>query len=230
MKSASLAVLAAALLVPAVASAQPAYSQPPPGYAPPPPGYAPPPGPPPAPGGFHDRTGRLNLGFSLGLGQMQVDDADVGCSGCDGDPVAFNGDAHLGWMLSPRLSLLAEVQAAGQTIADDGFATDTLVQSTATVGAQYWLTPQLWIKAGIGAAALQVQRDDGFSSSHSDSLEGGAITGAIGYEILSARNFAIDLQLRATGATYEDAVDELDGSTGDMSVGTTSLAVGFNWF
>jgi opacity protein-like surface antigen len=225
MKTASLVVLAAALLAPAVAAAQPAYSQPPP-----PPSYAPPPGPPPAASGHHDRAGRLNLGFSIGLGQMQIDDSDVGCNGCDGDPIAFQADAHLGWMLSPRLSLLAELQGVGQTIADDGFVTDTLLQSTATLGAQYWVTPQLWLKAGIGGAALQVQRDDGFEASHSDSLEGSALTGAIGYEILSARNFAIDLQLRVTGARYEDAVVELDGSTSDMEVGTTNLGVGFTWF
>lgn len=231
MKSASLIVVAA-LFAPAVAFAQPA-AQPVgavPAYAPPPPGYAMPPGPPPAAGGFHDRAGRLSLGFSVGLGKMQMDDSDVACSGCDGDPLSFEADAHLGWMVSPRLALLLEVQGVGQTIADNDVYTDTLVQSTATVGAQYWVTPQLWIKGGIGGAALTVTRDDGFQTQDSDSLEGGAIMGAVGYEILSARNFALDLQLRATGATYEDSTLELDGTTSDTNVGTTSLSLGFNWY
>ena len=44
-----------------------------------------------------------------------------------------------------------------------------------------------------------------------------ALTGAIGYEILSARNFAIDLQLRVTGARYEDTLrdDDLPGEPGE---------------
>lgn len=230
MKSASLVVLAA-LFAPAVAFAQPA-AQPVgavPAYGPPPaPGYAMPPGPPPAPGGFHDRAGRLALGFSLGLGTMQMNDSDIACDGCEGDPLSFAADAHLGWMVSPRLALMVDVQGTGQTVADTGVFTDTLVQSTATIGAQYWVTPQLWIKGGIGAASLAVTRDDGFSTQQSDSLEGGAITGAVGYEVFSARNFAIDLQLRATGATYKgsDNAELID----DTNVGTTSLQVGFNWY
>ena len=231
MKSASIIVLGA-LLVPAVAFAQPS-AQPVggvPAYAPPPPGYGPPPGPPPVRGGFHDRAGRISLGFSLGLGQMQIDDSDVGCTGCDGDPVSFSADAHIGWMMSPRLALLFEAHGVGQVIQENEVFTDTLVQSTALVGAQYWVTPQLWIKGGIGAASLTLNRDDGFETISSESLDGAALMGAVGYEVLSARNFAIDLQLRATAASYEDGTVQLDGSTQDTSVGTTTLSLGLNWF
>lgn len=232
MKPAPFVVLGA-LLVPALAFAQPA-AQPVgavPAYAPPPPpGYAMPPGPPKAPGGFHDRASRLALGFSVGLGKMQVDDSDVACSGCDGDPLSFEADVHLGWMMSPRLALMFEAQGVGQTIADNGTFTDTLVQSTAMVGAQYWLTPQLWLKGGIGAAQLTVTRDDGFSTANSDSLDGAAVMGAVGYEVMSARNFAIDVQARLTGGTYKDGTTNLDGSTSDTNLTTTSVSVGFNWY
>jgi hypothetical protein len=227
MKTASLVVAAAALLAPAAAFAQPAAYAPPP---PPPPGYAMPAGPPAAPGGFHDRAGRLSLGFSVGLGRMQLDDSDIACNGCDGDPVSFEGDVHIGWMMSPRLSLLLEAQGVGQTIADNDSYTDTLIQTTGVIGAQYWVTPQLWIKGGLGAAQLVVSRDDGFATSESDSLDGGAIMGAVGYEVMSARNFAIDLQLRATGANFKDTTVNLDGTTSDTNVGTTSLSLGFNWY
>lgn len=230
MKTASLVVLGA-LLVPAIATAQPSARPvgPVPAY-----GYQqqyqPPPPPPPIPGGFHDRTGRFSLGFSLGFGKMTIDDSDVACDGCDGDPLSFSGDAHLGWMMSPRLALMFEVQGAAQTIADNAAFTETLVQSTAMVGAQYWVTPQLWIKGGIGAAALQVQHDEAFTTSQSDTLEGGAIMGAVGYEVLSARRFAVDIHLQAIGATYQDSTTNADGSTSDTNVGTTSLGVGFNWY
>ena len=161
---------------------------------------------------------------------MKIDDSDVACSGCDGDPVSAAFDAHLGWMSSPRLAFMFEVQGTGQTIDQNSAFTDTLLQSTETVGVQYWLTPQLWLKGGIGAAQLTVSRDDGFDTAQSDSIDGVAITGAVGYEILSARNFAIDLQLRATGGSYKDATTNVDGSTSDTSVGTTSLGLGFNWY
>ena len=216
-----------ALLVPAVAAAQPAG--PVPAYRTQP-GYAMPPGPPPAPGGFHDRVGRMAAGFSVGLGKMKIDDSDVACTGCDGDPVSFAGEGHLGWMMSPRLALLVEGQIVGQTIADTPAFTDTLVQSSAMIGAQYWVTPQLWIKGAIGPSQLSVTRDDGFATAESDALAGGAIMGAVGYEVLSARNFAIDLQLRASAGTYDDSTVELDGTTSDSNVGTTSLQLGFNWY
>lgn len=230
MKPTSILVLGA-LLAPAVAVAQPA-AQPVSGV----PAYAPAPapvqpyGPPRAAGGFHDRQSRLALGFSLGLGKMKLDDASVPCQGCDGDPLSFAADVHIGWMMSPRLGLLFEAQGVGQTIADTGTVTDTLVQSTAMVAAQYWISPQLWIKGGVGAASMSVTRDDGFTTTESDSLEGGAIMGAIGYEVMSSRNFAIDVQARLTGATYKDATTAVDGSTTDAKLGTTSLTVGFNWY
>ncbi len=234
MKPAPFVVLGA-LLAPALAFAQPA-AQPVgavPAYGPPPGpyGYAPnTAGPPPAAGGFHDRTGRLALGFSVGLGKMKIDNSAVACNGCSGDPVSYEADVHLGWMMSPRVALLFEAEGTGQTIADDGVVTDTLVQSTAMVGAQYWVTPQLWLKGAIGAAQLTVTRDDGFTTAQSDSLDGGAIMGAVGYEVMSSRNFAVDLQLRFTGGTYKDTTVNLDGTTNDTNLATTSVGLGFNWY
>ncbi|HVV81489.1 MAG TPA: hypothetical protein VHE35_00370 [Kofleriaceae bacterium] len=236
MKPASLAVLGSLLLLPAIAIAQPlsggvpAYG-PPPGY-PPPGAYPVQPGPPLAPGGYHDRAGRLSLGFSLGLGQLKINDASVACDGCDYDPIAGSGDAHIAYMMSHRLALGFEVQLTDQTIATDpsGSFTDSLVQSGELFTAQYWLTPQLWIKGGIGPAQLTATHEDAFTSTSSDSLDGGAIMGAVGYEVLSARDFAIDLQLRGSGGSFKDGTDNGDGTFSDSTFGTTSLQVGFNWF
>ena len=54
--------------------------------------------------------------------------------------------------------------------------------------------------------------------------------GAIGYEVMSSRNFAIDVQARLSGATYQDATVNADGTTTDSKLGTTSVSVGFNWY
>ena len=215
MKRSHLVAFAAVLLAPAVAAAQPGYGAPPPRG-----GYYSQPAPQLA-GGFHDRTGRMALGFSLGLGGMQVGDNDVSCASCDYDPIAGEFDFHIGGMLSPRFALLFEVQANSQTVEDNGYGATSLVQATAMVAGQYWLSPQLWLKGGVGAASLSYSYDDGYQSDSQDIDEGAAFMGAIGYEVLSARTFSIDLQGRLIAGSYEGI---------DQQVTAGSLGLGFNWY
>lgn len=213
-------ILGAVLLAPAVAAAQPSAA-PPPQRAQPYQGYYAQPSQ--VPGGFHDRQGRLMLGFSVGLGGMKVGDDEVQCSNCDYDPVAAEFDFHIGGMLSPRLGLMFEVQGNAKTIEESAFGATSLVQITGMVAAQYWLTPQFWVKGGIGGASLGVSYSDDFNSNNDDSeqlAEGGAVMGAVGYELLSARNFSIDAQARFIQGQYKDGQDVSSGSIG----------VGFNWF
>lgn len=219
MKRIHLVAFAAVLAAPAVAAAQPGYgptSAPPP---PPPQGYYSQPAG--IPGGFHDRAGRMALGFSFGLGGMKANDEAISCAGCDYDPIAGEFDFHIGGMLSPRFALLFEVQANVQTVADNAYYVETLGSAAGMVAAQYWLTPQLWLKGGLGFASLSVSRDDGYETQSSDSVEGGAAMGAIGYELLSARTFSIDLQGRLITASYEDI---------DANITSGTIGVGFNWF
>ncbi|MBE7453613.1 MAG: hypothetical protein HS111_33560 [Kofleriaceae bacterium] len=217
MKRSHLVALAAVTLAPAAAAAQPGYGAPPP--PPPPQGYYS--QPPTIPGGFHDRTGRMALGFSLGLGGLNVGGEEVTCPSCDYDPLAVEFDFHIGGMLSPRFALLFEVQANGQTIAENAYGAASLVQATAMVAGQYWLTPQLWVKGGIGAASLSYSYDDGYASDSENIGEGMAVMGAIGYEVLSAPTFSIDLQGRIISGSY-DSFDE--------NVTAGSIGVGFNWY
>ncbi len=101
-------------------------------------------------------------------------------------------------------------------------AATSLVQASAMVAIQYWLTPQLWIKGGIGGANLGYSYDNG-STQNSDSesiADGGAAMGAVGYELLSAPRFSIDAQLRMIVGSYDQGQDVSGGSIG----------VGFNWF
>jgi hypothetical protein len=142
----------------------------------------------------------------------------ISCSTCDYNPLAFELDAHLGGMLSPRFALLFEVQVNAQTIESDFLDGDTtLSQAAAMVAGQGWITPQLWIKGGIGLSNLQI--DDAFSTS--DLGNGVALMGAIGYEILSARNFALDLQGRIIEGTYNGGDDHLTSGT---------IGLGINWY
>lgn len=213
----SLLVLASLVLAPAAASAQ--------GYYGGGPGY----GPPPAaqlPGGFHNRQGRLIFGGSLGLGGMSDRGGDIECINCDYGTASGQIAGHVGGFVGPRLALAGELQANFQTLASDSFTGDTtvLTQGALMLTAQYWLTPQLWIKGGLGFASLQVDRSyygDGFVDESTVPENGMALLGALGFELLSARNFSIDLQGRLLNGSYKGI---------DNHVTAASIGVGVNWF
>src|SRR5262245_8595353 len=119
----------AVLCAPALASAQGYYGGP---------GYGPPNAT--APGGFHNRAGRLTWGIALGVGGMHDDGSEITkCANCDFKPLTFEADGHIGGMLSPRFGLMFEAQFNGQTVHSDRFNDDTvLTQAAAMFAAQFW--------------------------------------------------------------------------------------------
>lgn len=177
------------------------------------------------PGGFHNRTGRLMFGFSLGIGGMSDKGGSINCSGCDYNPVSGQISGHLGGFLGPRFALMGEVQANVQTLQSDAVNGDTtLTQGALMLAAQYWLTPQLWIKGGIGFASLQVDQSyygDGVIDASSVPENGTALMGAIGFELLSARFFSIDLQGRILNGSYKGLDDNITAA---------SVGIGINWY
>ena len=221
---AAAAALAVAILAPSVAGAQPGAPPPPPPGPSPAPYYGPPVGrhqqPDQAPGGFWWRRG-LTLGFSVGLGSTSNENGPIGCIGCDYDPVAVGLDFHIGGMITPRFALMFEAQGIAQTL--DANGTETLVQSMGLLAGKLWVLPQLWIEGGLGGAHVAVNVDDGWGGSiETDGADGSAFLAAAGYEVLSSRHMAIDLQLRGTVASYQ-------GFLGD-NVSTGMFSVGFSWY
>ncbi len=208
MKPIKLLFAFAVLLVPGLASAQ-YYGGGGGGY------YQQPQG---APGGFHQRTGRLAYGIGIGVGGMHDNGSTIQCDNCATSP-ALELDGHIGGMLSPRFALLFEAQSNLRTIHSDAYNGDTILSNNAgMIAAQYWLTPQLWIKGGLGLANLQVN-DPGYATYTSGT--GGAIMGAVGLELASMRYFAVDLQGRIIEANY-------GGDIG--SVTAANVGIGFNWY
>src|SRR5690606_38518205 len=111
----------------------------------------------------------------------------------------------------PRFALMGEFQVNAQTLSSDRFTgeTETLVQGAAMIAAQYWLTPQRWIKGGVGFASLQVNTSwyvDGITDESTIPENGIALMGALGYELVSARNSSIDVEGRVINGSY-DAID-----------------------
>ncbi len=204
----SLLVLAALLVAPAAASAQGYYGGGPGG-----------PGPSTQlPGGFHNRGGRIIYGGSFGLGGMHDSGSNVTtCGNCNYNPLAVSLAGHIGGFVGPRLALMAEGQINAQTVSSDFYDDTVLSMNTLMIAAQYWVTPQLWIKGGLGVS--QLWADNAYEVW--DFGTGGAVMGAIGYEIMSARNFSIDLQ----GRLIQGAFNSLDDKVTSGTVG-----VGVNWF
>lgn len=202
-------IILACLLFPSAAFAQ-YYSAPPPSSQ--------------FPGGFHNRTGRVIFGGSIGLGGMEDSGQDIQCSNCNA--VSGQVAGHLGGFVGPRLALMGELQGNFQTLSSDRFTGDTevLTQGALMIAAQYWLTPQLWIKGGIGFASLQVDRSyfgDGIIDESTVPENGMALMGALGFELLSARRFSVDLQGRLINGSYDRA---------GYNITAASIGIGLNWF
>jgi hypothetical protein len=170
------------------------------------------------PGGFHNRQGRLAWGFSIGLGGMHDAGSNVtSCTNCNYNPIAFEVDGHLGGFITPRLALMAEGQVNAQTVQSDFYDDTVLSHNALMIAAQFWVTPQLWLKGGIGFAQLYADN----SYEVWDFGTGGAIMGAAGYEVMSARNFSVDLQARLIQGTFDSFNDSVTSGT---------VGVGFNWY
>ncbi len=226
--------------LPALAAAQPGYGSPQP-YPPPPQPYAQPYGQPYAqpqpgyrpgyysappatlPGGFWDRGGGLVWGISLGLGGMSSKDGPIECQSCSYSPVAVEVDAHLGGMLSPRLALLFEMQGNVQTVEEvgGGEGSKTLAQFALLAAAQYWVTPRFWLKGGLGFGTLSYNYNDSFGTQEEPIDDGGAFLVGAGYEILSGRDFAVDLQGRYVVGSYDGINDQISSGT---------IGIGVNWY
>lgn len=171
------------------------------------------------PGGFHNRSGRLIFGGNIGLGGMEDNGGDVECTNCSA--VSGQVAGHLGGFIGPRLALMGELQANFQTLSSDDFTGDTevLTQGALMIAAQYWITPQLWIKGGIGFAHLQVE--DTYYGPVSRPENGMALMGALGFELLSSRRFSLDLQGRLLNGSYDEA---------GYNITAASIGIGLHWF
>ena len=124
----------------------------------------------------------LTVGGELGLGSMTAESGPIICDGCDVEPIAVSGAVEIGAMINPRLAILFHLRATGLALDADG--TNILWNSMGLVAAKYWINRQLWIKGGLGFAALGITYDDGFVAEDEQLDEGGAGLIGIGYEVL----------------------------------------------
>lgn len=168
-----------------------------------------------------DRTGHVYIGASIGAGMMNADSGPISCANCDYQPAAVGGSAHIGGFLNPRLALMLELQVNGQVVDDRIEGNITLAQGAAMAAAQYWVTPRVWLKGGLGLSRLAFSYNDSYGSASDPIDQGGALLLACGIELLQAYNYAVDLQGRLLIGTYDGIGDRISAGT---------ISVGFNWF
>ena len=205
-------VATAALLIFAATPAHAQYSAPPP----PPQSYGPPsaqpyPPPPAEPPADLVRTGWY-FGLSLGGGGITSHNQDYRSDPLD----AFLADIHFGGMVTPQLGIQLELWTAIHDYGD--YDNSQLLLNNVGIAAQYWITPKLWIKAGLGSATQEYQVDGQTQSS----IDGDSFLAGVGYEFVQRGGMAIDVQLNTTLTSYPDS--------GADSTSTTGLKFGISWF
>ena len=159
-----------------------------------------------------DRSG-FTIGGSIGRGRIAIE-----CAACDNvAPLteALSSSVHVGFMLQPQLSIIAEHWAIIYNDRGSDWFPDSqdhaVQQHLQTFGAQLWLTRRAYLRAGLGfgwhqsdSQYAKVQRDDGPVAAAAGTGSGGesagkftpAATVGVGFEFAHTRAFAADVQLR----------------------------------
>ena len=148
------------------------------------------------------------IGGSLGLGGLRFHN-DI--------PVATSGPAtgyslRLGFGLAPRLLLLVGLD--GAVSVENDLVYD---QSIYYVGAQAFVTRQLFVRGGAGIG--NITGKDNFGDFLIFGKTGLGLTGTVGIELLQGYNWSLELAGVVTAGFYEDE---------NWTSGTVNI--GFNFF
>lgn len=150
-----------------------------------------------------------NVGFGVGGGHISCEG-----DGCEDVTEAGSLDLHVGYMLRPRLRAFGEIWAMAHK-EDDVTISHTIV----TGGLQYWILNRLWVKGGIGFANARFVYDGVFADVDTQTENVLAVAGAIGFEVLSRRTFAIDVALRGGTGFYDE-----------IQAHNAALTADFTWY
>jgi hypothetical protein len=152
----------------------------------------------------------LVLGGSIGFGGLIADQ----CGDLCGSGLSLEG--HIGGMLNPQAALMFDVWTVIHPIPNtDGDTTSTLY----TGALQFWLTPILWLKGGIGLGNTQISSNSVGTITDATAF---AIMGGAGVELVQRGPFALDLQGRV-GHTF---FSNNDGGP----ITQYAFMIGFNWY
>jgi hypothetical protein len=152
------------------------------------------------------RTG-WNVGVGLGGGE-------ISCSGpgCQDVTEAGSLDLQIGRMIRPRLRAVLDLW--GMAHDEEDFKVN---QTLLTAGFQYWILSRLWLRGGVGLASVGFRYEGDLDDSDDERHSTIGLAGGIGFEILSRRTFALDVELRAGTGFYDDK----RANNGAFTIGVT---------
>jgi hypothetical protein len=147
---------------------------------------------------WHDR-------WVLGLGVLAGLPINNDCSDCYWDAGA-GASFQVGWMLTPRLALMMDTHAAAvgeSNLEHPGAEANALVQGVVVLGAQYWTSPRIWVKGGIGhgevRASATIPSDNGMSVDITETESGFGSLAAVGYEFYQGDSLRLNVNAQYAG-------------------------------
>jgi hypothetical protein len=163
------------------------------------------------------REGRSGATFGVSVGGGHLGCTTEDGDDCDGD--GMNGAGylalHAGFSLTPRVALMADLWGAGHT--EDRL---TVTQGILAAVVRVWPARSFWLQGGLGVARSSVTYDADIVEFESRSDVVPAFVAGLGVELISNRDFALDLELRGGSGMYEN----------DMLVYTIAAGVGLSWY
>ena len=140
----------------------------------------------------------IRRGWNVGVG---LGGGEISCSGPGCDDVTEAGSLNLqvGTMLRPRLRAVLDLW--GMAHKEEDFAVN---QTLLTAGLQIWVINRLWLRGGVGIATAGFNYDGDLADTDDERHSTVGLAGCIGFEILSRRSFALDLELRGGTGFYDD--------------------------
>ena len=157
-----------------------------------------------------EERGGLALGVELGGGHMECEG-----EGCGGVTEAGEVSVNTGVLLTPNFGIMADGWLMAHR--EDRL---TLTHGMATIGPQLWIGP-FWVRGGVGVARASFNYDAGIVDIGDKTETVPAAMAALGLEVISTPDFALDLRLRGGTGFFND---------GDTQVQNVSLGLGANWY
>lgn len=159
---------------------------------------------------YGERDG-ATFGLAVGGGTIGCSDSEGSDCGGTGDLDAGGASMRGGFMISPGLALSGDVWAMSRT--EDELKVS---QAIAAATLRAWLSPRLWLQAGVGVArsASEVELGDDSIELMSETDYVPAAVAGIGVEVISTDHLALDLELKAGTGLYEDDIQVYNVSAG----------------
>jgi len=161
----------------------------------------------------------------LGVGALAGRPINNDCSDCYWDAAA-GADFQIGWMLTPRLALMMDTHAVAvgeSNLPHPGAEPNAMVQGVVGIAAQYWTSPRVWIKGGIGSGEVResvtVHSDNGTSLDITESKTGFGTLAAVGYELYHGNSLGVNANVRYAGIHGDQ-----------LSRASVVLGIGMTWY